>query len=352
MARPSKITLEEVQNAVDVLKSNDKPINPYQIKKIIGYGSEKKIAWFMSALDIDAEYEEEDPLLKQLARLLHPVAVDLRQTKDEAIKFVEDEYVEKLVKANDEIERLKGELNGAENNALEMEKKNEILIDKLNTREEELDKAARKIGEMEVFIAQLSTELKGSESANKKLEEDIDSLKTNLEQEEQKHQAGIDRLKEVHGQDIQLLRAEIEDWKNDLKQSAYNEEAAKIELSKVNTMLDNKSDELSNTQARVAKLTLKSVQQEETLSGKDTEITTLSSKVTELTDKSIELKERLDNALEEIKSLSEKEQTSSNTMHDAKANLQLSEQREQLLQKQVQSLEKIIERLTEQKNDD
>lgn len=351
MARPSKITLEEVQNAVDVLKSNDKPVNPYQIKKIIGYGSEKKIAWFMSALDIDAEYEEEDPLLKHLAKLLHPVAVDLRQTKEDAIKFVEDEYDEKLVQANNEIEHLKGELNGAENDALEMEKKNEILVDKLTSREEELDKAASKIGEMEVFIAQLSTELKGSESANQKLEEDIGSLKTSIEQEEQKYRAGIDQLKEEHGQDIQLLRLEIEGWKNDLKQAAYNEEAAKIELSKVNTMLDNKSDELSNTEARIVKLILKSDKQEETLSGKDTEITVLSSKVSELTDKSIGLKERLDIALEEIKSLSEKEQTSSNTMNDAKANLQLSEQREQLLQNQVDSLEKIIERLTDQKSD-
>ena len=50
MPRPAKITESAVESAVAELKSTHTPVNPYQVRKILGEGSIAKIGYFLKAL--------------------------------------------------------------------------------------------------------------------------------------------------------------------------------------------------------------------------------------------------------------------------------------------------------------
>jgi chromosome segregation ATPase len=86
MARPASITQEDVESAVTALEDNGKPINPYQVRKLLSKGSIAKIGYFLKALGVDAVYEADDPLTARLAFLLRPAALELEEQTDERIR--------------------------------------------------------------------------------------------------------------------------------------------------------------------------------------------------------------------------------------------------------------------------
>lgn len=100
MARPPSIGIEQVERAVETLKQQGKPINPYQVKKIIGAGSTSKIQWYLDGLRIETETEGPDPLTKRLVSLLKPLAAELQDEKFEAIDQLKSKHEEQLQQAN------------------------------------------------------------------------------------------------------------------------------------------------------------------------------------------------------------------------------------------------------------
>ena len=79
-------------------------------------GSEAKIAYFLKGLDIDIEYQDEDPITKRLASLIRPVVLELNDQYDELVakekKGLEASLEkEKQTSAQREVER-----NEAQNN--------------------------------------------------------------------------------------------------------------------------------------------------------------------------------------------------------------------------------------------
>ncbi len=52
---------------------------------MLGKGSEAKIAYFLKGLDIDIEYQDEDPVTKRLVSLIRPVVLELNDQYDELV---------------------------------------------------------------------------------------------------------------------------------------------------------------------------------------------------------------------------------------------------------------------------
>lgn len=99
MARPPSIGIEDVKRAVETLRRQGKPINPYQIRKIIGEGSTSKIQWYLDGMQIETEIDGPDPLTKRLVSLLKPLAAELQDDKSEALDQLKLEHEEQLQQA-------------------------------------------------------------------------------------------------------------------------------------------------------------------------------------------------------------------------------------------------------------
>jgi len=85
MARPSVIAIQDIEDAVETLNGLGKPINPYQVRTLLGKGSEAKIAYFLKGLNIDIDYQDEDPVTKRLVSLIRPVVLELNDQYDELV---------------------------------------------------------------------------------------------------------------------------------------------------------------------------------------------------------------------------------------------------------------------------
>ena len=53
MGRPASISEADIIRAVEELQESRKPVNPYQVRQILGKGSTAKIAHYLHGLDID-----------------------------------------------------------------------------------------------------------------------------------------------------------------------------------------------------------------------------------------------------------------------------------------------------------
>lgn len=100
MARPPSIGIEDVERAVETLKRQGKPVNPYQIRKIIGEGSSTKIQWYLDGMQIETDTEGPDPLTKRLVSLLKPLAAELQDEKFLALDQLKLTHKEELQQAN------------------------------------------------------------------------------------------------------------------------------------------------------------------------------------------------------------------------------------------------------------
>jgi len=114
MARPSVIAIQDIEDAVDTLNGLGKPINPYQVRTLIGKGSEAKIAYFLKGLDIDIEYQDEDPVTKRLVSLIRPVVLELNDQYDELVAKEKKDLEERLEKEKQRSEALKKENHEAQ----------------------------------------------------------------------------------------------------------------------------------------------------------------------------------------------------------------------------------------------
>jgi len=116
MARPSVIAIKDIEDAVDTLNGLGKPINPYQVRTLLGKGSEAKIAYFLKGLDIDIEYQDEDPVTKRLVSLIRPVVLELNDQYDELVAKEKKGLEDALEKEKQKSAQREDERNEAQNN--------------------------------------------------------------------------------------------------------------------------------------------------------------------------------------------------------------------------------------------
>ena len=114
MARPSVIAIQDIEDAVDTLNGLGKPINPYQVRTLLGKGSEAKIAYFLKGLDIDIDYQDEDPVTKRLVSLIRPVVLELNDQYDELVAKEKKSLQEALEKEKQRSDALEKESNEAQ----------------------------------------------------------------------------------------------------------------------------------------------------------------------------------------------------------------------------------------------
>lgn len=229
MARPSVIDIDDVSSAVSTLRQDGKPINPYQIKKIIGQGSEAKIAWYLQALDIDSEIQDEDPLTKRIAALVRPLALELNEQKVSQVREIEERHQSTLKDKENEIERLstelklsKTQLESTQTDLYEANSKYDVLLTNFRLTEEQYN--------------DIQSELKSEKSRHNetkvRLESKIDALKEAKAQKQ--------KLDEMHRDSVTMLNAQYQDLKNQHDNAV---EVIKTEKEKY-TALENESDRL------------------------------------------------------------------------------------------------------------
>lgn len=141
MARPPSIGIEDVERAVETLKRQGKPVNPYQIRKIIGEGSSTKIQWYLDGMQIETETEGPDPLTKRLVSLLKPLAAELQDEKFEALDQLKSKHEQELQQAKAIAEEQTAKVNEMESlldSARDEISKTETLLENSKQREADL----------------------------------------------------------------------------------------------------------------------------------------------------------------------------------------------------------------------
>lgn len=254
MPRPSIIDHEDVANAVLELRENGKPINPYQIKKLLGQGSEAKIAYYLQAIDINYDLDEEDPLTKRLTNLVRPIALELNEQKLQQVSELKGDYERELKAKNDETTSLSDQLKQRE---MELEKLTADLLES-NSKYDALQTNFRLTEESYNDLRlDLSEEQARHNETKIKLESSRDTI-TALKR-------AADKSDSLHKQRMEELRS---DHNKQLAESTHN-------LNQVRSDLTNARAEINHAQKEMAKLSADAIT-------KDNEISSLSDRAAQL----------------------------------------------------------------------
>lgn len=190
MARPASITQEEVESAVTALEGNGKPINPYQVRKVLNKGSIAKIGYYLKALGLDAVYEVDDPLTTRLALLLRPAALELQEQTDERIRIETETLRNNLHERDVVLADLESRLEEKQSE-LEIQKKrlNQVTIDRDWLRSEKQL--------LEVKVARFEETHKGQEKQLQAQFEQIAFLKEKNSDTQKEFQSALSEHREI-----------------------------------------------------------------------------------------------------------------------------------------------------------
>ena len=210
MGRPASISEADIIRAVEELQESRKPVNPYQIRQILGKGSTAKIAHYLHGLDIDSTYEDSE----------FQAAIDLNAERSE--------YLAKLVRPL--IFQLEEEQQSAINEAKA----------KFETQRQELDELARgleeKLSGKQSEVELLETRLANVERQRDSLEDDNQQLKIAAAANHEKQKALQEK---IHSQS-----EEITERKKQLEQASSEKAALEHRHSEQQSRLQREFDEL------------------------------------------------------------------------------------------------------------
>ena len=241
MARPASITQEDVESAASVLKNNGKPINPYQVRKILGKGSVAKIGYFLKALGVDAIYETDDPLTARLALLLRPAALELEEQTSERIHIATEQLQKDIDDRDDSLEDLGNSLREKQSQLdATQEALNQAALERDSVKSENQGlelKCARLEETVESQVKQLAANAERIAEMKAKSVEARDELLTTLSE----HKEAIRMMREDHQRSIDGYKEAVSTTNQKLHELAENREAAvaenialKQELQRVN----------------------------------------------------------------------------------------------------------------------
>ena len=212
MARPSVIAIKDIEDAVDTLNGLGKPINPYQVRTLMGKGSEAKIAYFLKGLGIDIEYQDEDPVTKRLVSLIRPVVLELNDQYDELVAKEKKGLQERLDKEKQQSDDLKKERNEAQKSHKQ---------------------ASLRITELEKFLLEANQALADKSAKLSKVEQSNENLKQALvvaenaliegrrhqEQLQVEHTTLVHALKNEHAETLKGYKKALEQSNTSIQQT-------------------------------------------------------------------------------------------------------------------------------------
>jgi chromosome segregation ATPase len=212
MARPSVIAIQDIEDAVDTLNGLGKPINPYQVRTLLGKGSEAKIAYFLKGLDIDIDYQDEDPVTKRLVSLIRPVVLELNDQYDELVTKEKKTLEERLEKAKQQSEALKKENHEAQKNHQQVTFRiTELEKSLVETKQTLTDKSA-KLSKAEQSNENLKQALVAAENA-------LIELRHHKEQLQTEHATLVNTLKSEHAETLKGYKKALEQSNTSIQQT-------------------------------------------------------------------------------------------------------------------------------------
>jgi len=338
MARPSVIAVQDIEDAVDTLNGLGKPINPYQVRTLLGKGSEAKIAYFLKGLDIDIDYQDEDPVTKRLVSLIRPVVLELN-----------DQYDELVAKEKKSLQE-----------SLEKEKQRSVALEKASHEaQKSQNQATLRITELEKSLLEANQALTDKSAKLSKTAQSNENLKQALVAAEN----ALNVAKYHHEQ----LQAEHATLVNTLKnEHAETLKGYKKALEQSNTSIQQTSDQLNNAEIKNKALTDTNDELKEQLNLSRQENIEINREITESNKNLVELKtqnKRQTGQLEKQQNIidtgKQEHIVTKQTIHDLKAhqkiNLKLEKDNKKLstknekLRTEVDVLRSVVDKISKNK---
>lgn len=268
MARPPAIGYQDVEEAVRILRDKGKPINPYQVRSVLGKGSEAKILYYLKGMGLDVEYQDDDPLTKRMVNLIRPVVVELNEQYEEQIRKEKSELTENLSQEREKSKAYRAQLDEA-----------------LKKLEDESQRAQTAVTEIDKLRSELDGEKRELENQRQRganLEEKLETLQKSLNEAKQ-HQ-GL--LKSEHRDLIKLLKDEhgetLQGYKEALVQSNRTTEQLRNQLENATNSANHLQNELTSLKTEVAEATLQEKMMIDQIAEKNRQIGEMTSKVESL----------------------------------------------------------------------
>ncbi|PVZ64486.1 hypothetical protein [Pelagibaculum spongiae] len=219
MGRPSVISYEDVAEAVRILQGKGKPINPYQVRSILGKGSESKILYYLKGMGLQVEYQDDDPLTKRIVNIIRPAMVELNEQYEQQIQREKADLVEQLT-----LEREK-------NKSLQSELKE--IATKFENEHERAEDALGQVTELQAEVDSTQQQLVSQQQRSESLEEKLaaavasqDDLKQQLIAAKAEHKELVILLKNEHASTVQGYKEAIQQSNSAVDQVKSQLEAA------------------------------------------------------------------------------------------------------------------------------
>ena len=224
MPRPPVISEADIESAVQTLKGTGTPINPYQVRKLLGKGSVEKIAYFLKALGVTADYkgEAEDPWTSRMANLLRPVAIELEEKSKDRIQKATEHLNDELNEKDGLLSELEGQLAERQSLIDATEAKLSIAISERDDIRNSHQKLEIKVASLEEKVAQQADRL---ESANEQIQQrKIEAAEAHLEHQTavDDHKAALRIMQDNHQAAIDSYKSTI-DERNQLQGRLSND---------------------------------------------------------------------------------------------------------------------------------
>lgn len=258
MGRPSSIKEADVLNAVDFLQESRRPINPYQVRQVLGRGSTAKIAHFLESLDIQSTYEDSEfqPAIElneersqYLAKLVRPLVFQLEEDQEAAIGKAEAQFEKQREELEALVSTLESKLAGKQSE-----------LDTLETRSVS---AESKIEKLEEENAQLKIDAAANQEKQNALQEKIHSLNEEVRgRKEQIEHAHSEKAELLRRHDLQLaqlredfdtLKNESLDYRNKAEKQFAEDSAEKTRLQEQINTQQSASDRATAERQRLEK---------------------------------------------------------------------------------------------------
>ena len=277
MPRPAKITELAVESAVAELKSTHTPVNPYQVRKILGEGSIAKIGYFLKALGHTTDYsaEKDDPLTLKLVNMLRPVALELDEQSKERIRQATQQLNTELEEKATLVSSLERQLGDKQSVIDEFEAKLEKAIAERDLSRDKSQKLEVELARLEEKVIQQAEQLeaaksviqqKESETAEARNEMRIIIKDNNIARQamQENHEAEIKIYKEEldkRSEDYSALSAELEAARSSnealqekLRQQGIEKEVANSEVKSLKSDVVNREQQIASLREQVKKV--------------------------------------------------------------------------------------------------
>ena len=294
MARPPVIGYEDVEEAVRMLQDKGKPINPYQVRSVLGKGSEAKILYYLKGMGLDIEYQDEDPLTKRIVNLVRPVVVELNEQYEEQIRKEKAGLIEELSSERERVKSYRDQLAD--------------MSAKLKDETSRADSSLKKIEQLQTELNAERKALAEQKQRTLSLEEKLDSTNTSLKDTK----LHLESTKAEHKELVVLLKDEhartLQGYKEALEQSNRSADRMKAQLEETTTVVSKQGLELTALKERLAEASQREQSFIVQIEQKDRLISEHSSKLVDLSSELEKLSTEIQGHLKTIATLRESDE--------------------------------------------